>query len=524
MNLEEPADATTQTSGPSLPSLDLLPRLSQKMTILLMGVDSNGINTDPFLGTRSDTMMLVSIDPTARKVGVVSIPRDSRVRIPNHGLDKINSAHAIGGAELAAQTVREAFGVPVDHYVEVDTGGLKKLFEILGPVEVLVEKEMHYVDHTAKLNVDLQPGLQQLSPEQTEQYVRFRHDARGDIGRIERQQWFVRQAAKKFKEPQIVLKLPQLVSLAYQCVRTDLPVQDVLSIAAYAREFPQEKVVTAMLPGDARWIGGGSYWVPDSAAGQVMFSRILGCSTTASLSAVASPAATASPAAAASTSVAASPAAVASSSVPASPAATALPAVAALPTGTASPTASASPTGTASPAASASPSAGSVPSTAAVQSGAAPSFASSSADVSMSVTSPGLTCDGTKPATVAIKYPGGCEQLSLALADQLTQAGFKVKYRWQIADSDCRHELLVQQSMRANDEATSKIYQSVPEIQNFPLSLALEARPSTDFTIIVTPESQMPSICRSLLPAPVLQQKAPPLNVNAGAIPLMPQE
>jgi len=73
-----------------------------------MGVDSNGLNTDPFLGTRSDTMMLVNIDPFENKVGVISIPRDSRVRIPNHGVDKINSAHAYGGAELSMQTVREA--------------------------------------------------------------------------------------------------------------------------------------------------------------------------------------------------------------------------------------------------------------------------------------------------------------------------------------------------------------------------------------------------------------------------------
>jgi len=441
LNLEEPAAAHPQTLGPSLPSLDLVPKLSQKMTILLMGVDSNGINTDPFLGTRSDTMMLVSIDPTVNKVGVISIPRDSRVRIPEHGIDKINSAHALGGAELSAQTVREAFGVPVDHYIEVDTGGLKRLFEILGPVEVLVEKEMHYVDHSAKLNVDLQPGLQQLSPEQAEQYVRFRNDGRGDIGRVERQQWFIRQAAKKFKEPQIVLKLPQLVYLAYQCFRTDLPVQDVLSIAAYAREFPQEKVVTAMLPGDARMIGGGSYWVPDSTAGQAMFNRILGGSTIASTS------------------------------------------------------------------------------------GDAPSAQQLTLpENSLPSTTSGLTCDCTIPPTVAIKYPSGCEQLSQAVAEQLTQSGFKVKYRWQIASSDCQHELLVQQSMRADDQVTNKIYQSIPEIQNFPLSLAIEARPATDFTIIVSPDSQMPSICHNMLAATTLQQKAPPLNVSASAIPLMPQE
>lgn len=428
LNMREPAAATAQAR--ILSPINFVPKLSQKMTILLLGVDSNGLNTDPFLGTRSDTMMLVSIDPLVNKVSVISIPRDSRVIIPNRGIDKINSAHAFGGVELSMQTVREAFGIPVDHYIEVDTAGLKKLFEILGPVEVLVEKEMHYIDHSAKLNVDLQPGLQQLSPEQAEEYLRFRHDGRGDIGRIERQQWFVRQAARKFKEPQIVLKLPQLIHLGYQCVRTDLPVQDLLSIANYAKDFPQEKVLTAMLPGDSRFIHGGSYWVPDSTAGQLMFSRILGSQALGMKS----------------------------------------------------------------------------PDTPLVQ------------GIVLSEDKPiakesEQSCGYIKPATVAIKYPSGAEQLSLAIAAKLNQAGFKIKGRWQVAKSDCQHELLMQQSPKANDEATNKIYESIPEMRNFPLSLAIETHPSTDFTIVVSSTSQMPSISQSQ-PAVTTVESKVPLTMN----------
>jgi LCP family protein required for cell wall assembly len=435
LHLGEPAAALAQ----SLP--DVIPRLSQKTTILLMGVDSNGLTADPFLNTRSDTMMLVSIDPQSSKVAVVSIPRDSRVTIPDHGTDKINSAHALGGPELSMRTVREAFGVPVDHYIEVDTGGLKKLFEILGPVEVLVEKEMRYVDHSAKLTVDLQSGLQQLTPAQAEEYVRFRNDGRGDIGRIERQQWFVRQAARKLKDPEIVLKLPQLVYLAYQCVHTDLPVQDVLAIAGYARDFPHEKVVTAMLPGEARMIGGGSYWVCDPVADQVLFSRLLGIQPLQNLA----------------------------SDVP-----------------------------------------------------QAPDLWQHEARSAFENAAPGT--EPTKPPTVAIKYPAGCERLSEAIADQLSLFGFRVKYRYQIATCDCRHEMLLLQSLRAGDETEARICQAIPEMQNFPRSFALESRPATDFTIIISPETLMPSICRSQLSPATLQAKAPPLNVSACAVPLLPQE
>lgn len=429
-----------QAEAPCLPQINLIPKLSEKKTILLMGVDSNGKDADRFQGTRSDTMMLVSIDPAENKVGVVSIPRDSRVKIPGHGNDKINSAHALGGPELSIRTINEAFGVPVDHYIEVDTQGLKKLFEILGPVEVLVEKEMHYTDHTAKLHVNLKPGLQTLTAAQAEEYVRFRHDARGDIGRIERQQWFIRQAAKKFQEPQIILKMPELVALAYECVRTDIPLQDVLRIAAFAKDFPREKVVTAMLPGSGQTISGGSYWIPDPLASQAVLSRILNCPTSFS-SAAAPPTEYESP--------------ICQDSI--------------------------------------------IPSAVA----AAP---------------PGLTYDDTKPLTVCIKYPPGAEQLAEELSQKLTDAGVKVKYRWQVPASECQHELLIQQSVRADDRSTAQLAAVVPELESFPVSLAIETRPISDVSIVISTDSRMPSVVH---PTPMAVQKHnPPLQAFRSSAPL----
>ncbi|MBY0357793.1 MAG: LCP family protein [Candidatus Obscuribacterales bacterium] len=397
---------TGQTQSLQMP---FLPKLENKVTILLMGVDSNGKDADRFNGTRSDTMMLVSIDPTLNSVGVISIPRDSRVHIEHHGTDKINAAHAFGGPELAVKTVRDAFGVPIDHYIAVDTQGLKRLFEILGPVQVLVEKEMHYTDHAAKLNVDLQPGLQTLTPTQAEEYVRFRHDARGDIGRIERQQWFLRQAGNKFKEPQIVLKMPELVQLAYECIRTDLPMQDILKLAAFAKDFPSDRAVTAMLPGQPAMINGGSFWVPDPLTGQAVLNRVLGCSTYG------------------------------------------------------------------------------------FQQEAPPSLELSLPEDIQAPSAPGLTFSD-KPVSVAIRYPRSSEQLSLALEKQLTQAGLRVKYRWQTPEADCQHEQIIQQSVRANDESTAAIIKALPEAKAYPISVAIEQRPAADFVIVLTKNSQLPSL------------------------------
>jgi LCP family protein required for cell wall assembly len=260
-------------------TIQIFPTLSEPMTILVMGVDSNGRETERINGCRSDTMIVVNLDPVTHKVGMVSIPRDSRVQIAgNHGMDKINSAHAFGGAPLSIQTIAENFGVPIDHYVVVDTQALKECCKLLGPVEVLVEKEMHYHDWAAHLHIDLKPGLQVLNPEQVEQYVRFRHDPRGDIGRIERQQWFFRQASKKLQDPQFLVHLPEMIKMAHDYVQTDLSLEDMARVATFAKDIKPENVVTAMLPGEPQMIGGGSYWVPDVEAGKTVFHRILGWS------------------------------------------------------------------------------------------------------------------------------------------------------------------------------------------------------------------------------------------------------
>lgn len=273
--------STNFSSGVS--KISVGPHLEKRMNLLLMGVDSNGRHSQRFTNTRSDTMMVASVDPETKTVGLISIPRDSRVRIADgHGMDKINAAHALGGPELAMQTVEEDFGIDIDHYVVIDVQGLKKLFEILGPADVLVEKRMRYTDHAAGLHVALDPGMQTLTPAQMEEYVRFRHDQRGDLGRIERQQWFLRQVSQKLHEPQVVLKLPQLFSLASEYVVTDLPIEDMAKLAAFGKDIKPNQVKTAMLPGKATFVHGGSYWIPDAYGSAIVFNRLLGTNLTES--------------------------------------------------------------------------------------------------------------------------------------------------------------------------------------------------------------------------------------------------
>jgi LCP family protein required for cell wall assembly len=257
--------------------ISIMPTLTQRMNILLMGVDSNGRGTQRFTSTRSDSMILVSLDPEAKKVGMVSIPRDSRVKLAGeHGIDKINAAHAFGGPKLAVETVQENFSVPIDHFMVIDVQGLRKVFEVLGPIEVVVEKRMKYNDWAGGLHVALEPGVHRLTPIQAEEYVRFRHDARGDIGRIERQQWFLRALTNKFKEPQVILKLPDLFKLANQYVVTDLSPEEMAKIANFGKDIKSNQVISATLPGKAVCIHGGSYWQPDFEGAEIVFNRLAG--------------------------------------------------------------------------------------------------------------------------------------------------------------------------------------------------------------------------------------------------------
>lgn len=282
-HLAPPHETLTTTEGEANRGLNpfsslasLVPSLDHHLNILLMGVDSNGRNTQRFVGTRSDTMIIVGLDPQTKKVGVVSIPRDSRVIVADgHGEDKINAAHAYGGPDLAVATVQSAFSIPIDRYVVVDVQGLKKLFEILGPIDVLVEKRMSYTDNASGLHIALDSGLQGLDSGQAEQYVRFRHDAKGDIGRIERQQWFLRQVFQKMKDPHMLLKLPDIFQAANQYVITNLTVEEMAQIANFAKDIETTQVETATAPGKAQFINGGSYWIPDIDACNIVFNRVL---------------------------------------------------------------------------------------------------------------------------------------------------------------------------------------------------------------------------------------------------------
>jgi LCP family protein required for cell wall assembly len=245
--------------------------------ILMMGVDLNYNGKDRYNpeGTRTDTMMLIRLNSEKKTVSIVSIPRDSKVYLAeNKGVDKVNAAHALGGPELAVQTVQDSFGIPIDNYMVVNFQGVHEVVDALGGVDVYVEKAMHYRDRTAKLNIDFEPGLHHLDGKGAEEFLRFRHDALADIGRIRRQQQFISALTKRMKDPLILTRIPALITLGYKYIQTDIPTDDMLKMAYFMKDINMDNVRVATLPGHPSG-GSISYWIIDPEPAQKVLDRLI---------------------------------------------------------------------------------------------------------------------------------------------------------------------------------------------------------------------------------------------------------
>jgi LCP family protein required for cell wall assembly len=207
----------------------------------------------------ADTILLVRLDPLAQRVVVLSIPRDVWVELPGHGWHKVNAASPLGGPELMKEAVARLTGIRAERYLVVSTEALRRGVDALGGVRVCVEKPMRYRDMAAGLDINLEPGCQVLNGEQAEGYLRFRKDALGDIGRIQRQQAFFHALKEQLLSPAGLLRLPRVVAAVEPYVRTDLTRGEKGAILGFAMKRPG--LVSLLLPG--RFAGG---WAVDQEA------------------------------------------------------------------------------------------------------------------------------------------------------------------------------------------------------------------------------------------------------------------
>lgn len=243
-----------------------------KINILVMGVDQRSDDVG-----RSDTMFVVTVDTKTKSVALLSIPRDTRVRIPGNGWDKINHAYATGGHKLTQQAVEGLMGIPIDHYVMINFKGFQKIVDAVGGVDINVEKRMYYEDpyDGDGLVIDLRPGMQHMDGKTAIKYVRYR-DGEGDIGRIQRQQQFVKALFSEVASPAVITKIPAIIREVSATIETDLSTSEMLNFAQILNDAYKQGLKTDMVPGKPAYIDEVSYWLPDLMALRNHMAKTLG--------------------------------------------------------------------------------------------------------------------------------------------------------------------------------------------------------------------------------------------------------
>ena len=238
----------------------VLPTFREPTTIMLMGVDERKDDVG-----RSDTLMILNLSKD--NASLLTIPRDTMVYINRYGYQKINAAYAHGGAKLSRETVEDFLGIEIDHYVTINKSRFAEVIDAMGGVDIYVERDMHYEDpwdDDGGLYIDLKQGLQHLDGQTAIEFVRFR-DAEGDVGRVRRQQAFMRACADRLSEPSMLIKIPKLLGVAVEAIDTDLSSSEMLAAAGSLKSAEAAgNVKTGVVPGWLQYIDGVSYLIPNA--------------------------------------------------------------------------------------------------------------------------------------------------------------------------------------------------------------------------------------------------------------------
>ncbi|WP_338022399.1 LCP family protein [Argonema antarcticum] len=275
------AEEAAVFSGGDISTTNLrLPELTRPVNILVLGIKvlsselgeapnpaNNGY--DPVVNSfegLSDTMLLLRFNPQTKKLIVLSIPRDTRTFVEGQGVTKINAANAAGGPALSARATSNLLGgIRIDRYVRINVQGVEKLIDALGGVTVYIPQDMKYKDDTQHLYIDFKAGKQHLNGPQTQNFLRFRYDKLGDIGRVQRQQMVMRALAEQALNPATMSRVPQILSVVQSHIDTNLTLEELVALVGFGVKTDRSNVQMLMVPGDFSDTSQfeASYWLPN---------------------------------------------------------------------------------------------------------------------------------------------------------------------------------------------------------------------------------------------------------------------
>jgi LCP family protein required for cell wall assembly len=249
---------------PDLTSPDLIWQGKERVNILVMGIDQRPGEEGAF---RTDTMLVLTLDPVSKTGGMLSIPRDLWVPIPGYGVGRINTAHVLGdiddypggGPALAVKTVENNLGVPIHYYARVDFNAFVELVNRIGGIDIYVEKEIDdptYPSHDpadpygyAPLHIEV--GEHHFDGEMALKYARTRHSAGADFDRAERQQKVLKAVFTKVTRldmlPTLIAQAPQMWGLLQDSVETDLTLDQIIALARLATQVDPDDIHYAVI-------------------------------------------------------------------------------------------------------------------------------------------------------------------------------------------------------------------------------------------------------------------------------------
>ena len=266
LNLGQSGPASVPTLPLGQPTPTLIPTSepwagSERVNILLMGIDRRP--GEAFI-SRTDSIMVISINPATETASILSIPRDLYVVIPTRGRDRINTAfvygsagnNPLGGAALAMQTVEYNLSIPINHYILVDFSAVIKGIDALGGIDVQIPFDIYdptYPDMYYGYDPLFIPaGLQHFDGSLALKYARTRH-ADNDFGRAQRQQQVLlaaRQKAVGLGVTGLITRAPVLYQQLEEGIRTDLSLDQLIRLATTAGQIDSENIRTGVLDYD----------------------------------------------------------------------------------------------------------------------------------------------------------------------------------------------------------------------------------------------------------------------------------
>jgi len=221
-------------------------------------------------------MMVVSL-ALGEDIALLSLPRDLRVKFDNGEFHKLNASYAIGGPDLACETVSSLLGVSVPFYLTLDYVGFEQLIDHFGGVDIIVEEPMKYDDYRADppLHIDIQAGAQRLDGKTALDYIRYRGGSSGDIGRITRQQKLIGAILGKGLQNQSIGSIRDIVRAIYPYLRTNLSLIDLYDLAKLLQGLDSTRLQMATVPGVPVSIDEISYLEPQVIEMEQLVARLI---------------------------------------------------------------------------------------------------------------------------------------------------------------------------------------------------------------------------------------------------------